>query len=1090
MNNQPPGGGANPHWSHATPPFNQHAMPPHQGSPVPVFHPQSGMPYNVPFQQFTNAHPIQPPPGFPIPPPPPPGLFPPSGEQGASTVSNVITLENRLRGLILGNAEKDRQNEQVFTSQAGPGNPPVQDLPPHMRLAPPQAQQSYLEKSRQWQLNQAEAAVSSQMSVPQIGGSPQHHHRHPNQQPQRQNNTQFHVSETPYQGSNHRGRPYGRGRSQGQTRGAHSYVGFNRQVGATGASPYQQPEPMGWRQNAPPSVANQAFANNHGHPRRGSTQGSQGFGERPPPRNRQLYEPSHSPREHTKPRQPRMVGSRFPPTPEEVEKQAEYLQQLADDEVPKAGIDPKELQEKDAFREMLERICIEAIADYEKQQSDNHAFDSSNVALKCFGSIGSGFATQSSDMDLALLSPESVPNPSSAESGIPRALEKRLLDLGIGARLLERTRVPIIKLCENPTEDLLRMLRDERRKWEEQKDKPIAEEDQTATQNAEDRENPASQMHKAGTSTKPSQSENTPRDPETELNNLEQLPRETLRQYYRRTKRLMESIGGRDYTLPQHKPLENKEGNILNRAGAAYLAGLEQDDLKLRLQNNPSMVFDSNIYRSLFGVWTQAEAESLVIQWEKRRVSETTEVKEDLGQEWVREWKKLQCEDAGEILLFNKRATVLWENLKTLPSISLTTLSQLSNEESSDYCSRAVNLLKELGGRGLDDNSNAQSVLSDRERQVFDETVLRYMDGIRGDSEKMHVREFFATRSSPSLAELQLQHATENELYLYDARVHSSPHSEEEVTAVEEYTKLVRQFGASDPNISASKEKVITLLGPASKRHDRLEFPKSGVGIQCDINFSNRLALHNTTLLRCYSHCDPRVRPMVLFIKTWAKRRQINTPYHGTLSSYGYVLMILHYLANIAQPPVVPNLQLAWKSPSHGSWGSSLETETSVDGYDVRFWRAEDEIKRLADKGMLTHNKQPLGLLLREFFAYYAHTGADIPGHGFTWGTDVLSLRTPGGLLTKQDKGWTGARTVTTDDASGHTKEVRCRYLFAIEDPFEIDHNIARTVTHNGIVGIRDEFRRAWTIMSHVGKGSVPDKELLEELDAKNERKR
>lgn len=45
------------------------------------------------------------------------------------------------------------------------------------------------------------------------------------------------------------------------------------------------------------------------------------------------------------------------------------------------------------------------------------------------------------------------------------------------------------------------------------------------------------------------------------------------------------------------------------------------------------------------------------------------------------------------------------------------------------------------------------------------------------------------------------------------------------------------------------------------------------------------------------------------------------------------------------------------------------------------------------------------------------------------------------------------------------TKEVRHRYLFAIEDPFELDHNVARTVTHNGIVSIRDEFRRAWHII-------------------------
>lgn len=53
-------------------------------------------------------------------------------------------------------------------------------------------------------------------------------------------------------------------------------------------------------------------------------------------------------------------------------------------------------------------------------------------------------------------------------------------------------------------------------------------------------------------------------------------------------------------------------------------------------------------------------------------------------------------------------------------------------------------------------------------------------------------------------------------------------------------------------------------------------------------------------------------------------------------------------------------------------------------------------------------------------------------------------------------------------------REVRHRYLFAIEDPFELDHNVARTVTHHGIVAIRDEFRRAWRVLMDVGNGREP----------------
>ena len=251
------------------------------------------------------------------------------------------------------------------------------------------------------------------------------------------------------------------------------------------------------------------------------------------------------------------------------------------------------------------------------------------------------------------------------------------------------------------------------------------------------------------------------------------------------------------------------------------------------------------------------------------------------------------------------------------------------------------------------------------------------------------------------------------------------------------------------------------------KQMGPLDFPKEGVGIQCDINFFNPLGLHNTGMLRCYSLCDPRVRPMVLFVKAWAKRRKINHPYSGTLSSYGYVLMVLHYLVNVAHPPVLPNLQLRAET-------SNLPSIT-IDGYEVRFWGNEEEILQAVRGGQLTLNQDSLGALLRGFYQYYAQV---IQYRGFVWTQDVLSLRTPGGIISKAAKGWTGAKTETKD-----TKEVRHRYLFAIEDPFELSHNVARTVTHPGICAIRDEFRRVYRILGAVGRGTEPeDGSLFDEL--------
>ena len=298
---------------------------------------------------------------------------------------------------------------------------------------------------------------------------------------------------------------------------------------------------------------------------------------------------------------------------------------------------------------------------------------------------------------------------------------------------------------------------------------------------------------------------------------------------------------------------------------------------------------------------------------------------------------------------------------------------------------------------------------------------------------------------------------------------------------VEVSTDTLSSGAPIDPN--ASKD--TTNEGEAAQRPKRepwtrerkagpLDFPKDGVGIQTDINFFNPLGIHNTQMLRCYSLCDPRVRPMVLFVKSWVKRRKINSSYSGTLSSYGFVLMVLHYLINVANPPVLPNLQLPWRP--HDNCTAQGVDSTQIEGWEVDFWRREEEIKEAAKHGVLTRNNQSLGALLAGFFQYFSSQGG-YPS--FHWMGQVLSLRTKGGLLSKEEKGWVKA---VTEQGAG--KQVQHRYLFCIEDPFEQSHNVARTVTHNGIVAIRDEFRRAQRILRVVGDGNARPGhfELFDEL--------
>lgn len=242
-----------------------------------------------------------------------------------------------------------------------------------------------------------------------------------------------------------------------------------------------------------------------------------------------------------------------------------------------------------------------------------------------------------------------------------------------------------------------------------------------------------------------------------------------------------------------------------------------------------------------------------------------------------------------------------------------------------------------------------------------------------------------------------------------------------------------------------------------------LDFPKTGCGIQSDINFSNPLGVHNTRLLRCYLACDTRVKPFILFIKLWASSRKINSARNGTLCSYGYALLALHYLMNVARPAVVPNLQNMQLALFTVRGVHANLTNRVVAGHVVAFWDDEEALAKLTASGQGSVNGESVGSLLRGFFGYYATTSG-----GFHWMEDVLSLRTaPGGLLSKRAKEWTGARTQLMEDGL----EVRQRFLLAIEDPFEWSHNVGRTVTHRGIVAIRDEFRRAWRILQGLWKG-------------------
>ena len=605
-------------------------------------------------------------------------------------------------------------------------------------------------------------------------------------------------------------------------------------------------------------------------------------GERPPPQKKQLYNPManglrpYRPDHHQTPHSTVSAAA-----------QIGYLDLAACQILPKVQMSLEEHDEKEDLRIVLEQVCRKAVFEYETVKNADH-LEAKTIELKCFGSMSTTFATKSSDMDLVLVSPLSEPDISSPESEIPRLVEKALLDSGYGARLLTKTRVPIIRFCQNPTTELKDLLLKERAKFEVEQEtvQPVSKRSAKKAKRAK---------------------ENKP-----------------------------------DPTLPQNRP-----------AGSS------------------SPTTDANGLSSESPV--NGEKPAVQIETSKGNGPSSSQ--------------NLKPETAKDPVSQEPKSPIPLAVERTDPS-----LAGKSDEERARLYRLAIQ----------------EGWYEPAERKVIIDYMQTVNDKKATEEEKARIRD--------SLGDL--------------------------------------------PN-------VIGRYRPPPEAHP-LEFPKNGVGIQCDINFSNHLALHNSQLLKCYSLCDPRVRQMVLFVKAWSKKRKVNNPYHGTLSSYGYVLMVLHYLVNVARPPVIPNLQqvpLAFEDEL-----SSKMVE--CDGHNVRFLRNEVAIQMLIQQKAITHNTETVGSLLHGFFYYFAQQGYRSPAGGFAWSLDVLSLRTIGGLIPKKVKGWTGAKTETVElNGSGpqQTKDIRQRYLFAIEDPFEIEHNIARTVVHNGIVAIRDEFRRAQRLIEHAG---------------------
>lgn len=260
--------------------------------------------------------------------------------------------------------------------------------------------------------------------------------------------------------------------------------------------------------------------------------------------------------------------------------------------------------------------------------------------------------------------------------------------------------------------------------------------------------------------------------------------------------------------------------------------------------------------------------------------------------------------------------------------------------------------------------------------------------------------------------------------------------------------------------------------------------------IECDLSMHNPLAVLNTSLLRTYAEITPVTRVLASIIKRWAKARDINNPARHTLSSYGYLIMLLHFLTYhkrtgdglvmpIAPPegdekyrsqpsqqgtPILPNLH--WMDPSWPTYprGTPYRELPSLprnmiqhpieEGKTVNtfFYKPSTPNDKAVLQMLFPGQDLSLAILLASFFRYYAYE--------FDYKRFVVSLHSTAtrGLVEREVKaeldGWRNYSAALT-----------------IEDPFETFYDVAHVLRGGYYHRIRREFAVAYSKIADAASG-------------------
>ncbi|XP_073695734.1 terminal uridylyltransferase 7 [Garra rufa] len=215
-----------------------------------------------------------------------------------------------------------------------------------------------------------------------------------------------------------------------------------------------------------------------------------------------------------------------------------------------------------------------------------------------------------------------------------------------------------------------------------------------------------------------------------------------------------------------------------------------------------------------------------------------------------------------------------------------------------------------------------------------------------------------------------------------------------------------------------------------------VKFYHTKTGLEGDISLYNTLALHNTELLASYAAIDARVKILCYVMKVFAKVCDIGDASRGSLSSYAYTLMVLYFLQQ-RSPPVIPVLQEMYVEEK--------KPVVLVDGWDVHFFNDLKNLHKYWPE--YKKNKESVGQLWLGLLQFYTET--------FDFKETVVCIRRKEPLTTFK-KQWT----------SKH---------LAIEDPFDLSHNLGAGLSRRMASFIMKAFINARTVFGTPVRGFPPE---------------